>query len=220
MAFNKNDDKMKKVFFLEDERLTPIVQEIIASCQETNETIQLQLNIKGYENRKDPKMTKDIVFPYLMRRDPSCCIIGNETIKPIAAQLNVPFVLSSDYEGKAKEDEREKIITKYKYFILCADYQKSFNLREILKKKRTHFICPAADKLPELYQSLLNTYRLKVRDWFALSFPVGHCQMPADHIVENIKYGVQFVADNLKKGPQNLKDCYLKRTTGSNFKVY
>ncbi|KAI5168685.1 large subunit ribosomal protein L10Ae [Pancytospora epiphaga] len=220
MVFAKSDDKMKKVFFLEDERLMPIVKEIVSSVQETNESVQLQLNIKGYENRKDPKMTKDIVFPHVMRRDPSCAIIGNETIKPIAERLNVPFVLSSDYEGKAKEADREKIITKYKYFILCADYQKSFNLREILKKKRTHFMCPVAEKLPELYENLLNTYRLKVKDWFALSFPVGHCSMPVEHIVENIKYGVQFLADNLKKGPQNIKNCYLKRTTGPNIKVY
>lgn len=220
MAFNKNDEKMKKVFFLENERLAPIVQDIVASCQESNETIQLQLNIKGYENRKDPKMTKDIVFPYVMRRSPSVCIIGNESVKGIAEKMNVPFLLTTDYEGKAKEQAREKIIVMYKYFILCQDYQKAFNLREILKKKRSHFMCPDASKLPEVYENLLVTYRLKVRDWFAISFPVGHCQMPVDHIVENIKHGVQFVADNLKKGPQNLKDCYLKRTTGANVKVY
>lgn len=220
MALNKNDEKMKKVFFLEDERLMPVVNEIVTSRAEGNETIQLQLNVKGYDNRKDPKMTKDIVFPYLMRRDPSCCIIGNETIAPIAAELNVPFVLAANYEGKTREAAREKLIGKYKYFVLCADYQKAFNLREILKKKKSHFMCPVADKLPELYNNLLNTYRLKVRDWFSLSFPVGHCEMSPEHIVENIKYGVQFVADNLKKGPQSLKDCYLKRTTGKNVKIY
>ena len=219
MAFGKNEDKMKKVYFLEDDRLTPVVRDIVSSCADNNETVQLQLNIKGYENRKDPKMTKDIVFPHLMRRDPSVCIIGNESIKVIAEEMNVPFVLATDYEGKPKELEREKIIKTYKYFILCQDYQKGFNLREILKKKRMHFMCPDSTKLQELYQSLLNTYRLKVKDWFALSFPVGHCQMPVEHIVENIKYGVQFVADNLKKGPQNIKDCFLKRTTGTNIKI-
>lgn len=219
MAFNKKEDQMRKVYFLEDERLMPIVNEMLSTCPEANETVQLQLNIKGYENRKDPKMTKDIVFPYVMRRDPSCIIIGNDTIQPIAEKLNVPFILSSEYEGKAKEPERDKIIKMYKYFILAADYQKSFNIRDIIKKKKTHFMCPDSTKLPEMYAGLLNTYRLKVKDWFALSFPVGHCKMPAEQIVENIKCGVQFVADNLKKGPQNIKDCYIKRTTGTNLKV-
>lgn len=219
MVFGKKEDKLKQVYFLEDERLTPLVNQILESCGEKNETIQLQLNIKGYENRKDPKMTRDIVFPYIMRRDPSICVIGNDSVKPVAEKLNLPFVLASEYEGKAKEGEREKLIKKYKYYVLCQDYQKGFNLREILKKKKTHFMCPDASKLPELYDSLLTTYRLKVRDWFALSFPVGHCQMPVNQITENIKHGVQFIADNLKKGPQNIKDCFIKRTSGNNIKV-
>ena len=81
-------------------------------------------------------------------------------------------------------------------------------------------MCPQADKLAEMYASVLKLYRLKIRDWFAISFPVGHCQMPVYEVVENIKYSVQFIADNLKKGPQNLKDCFLKRTTGKIVKVY
>ncbi|KAI4291640.1 large subunit ribosomal protein L10Ae [Pancytospora philotis] len=219
MAFSKKEDKMKKVYFLENDKLTPIIQEIVTSCADKNESVQLQLNIKGYENRKDPKMTKDIVFPYTMRRDPSCVIIGNADVGAVAEKLGVPFINSADYEGKAKEEEKEKLITSYKYFVLCTDYQKSFNIRDIIKKKRTHFMCPALDKLPELYESLLVTYRLKVKDWFALSFPVGHCAMPVEQIVENIKVGVQFVSDNLKKGPQNIKDCFIKRTTGPILKV-
>lgn len=220
MANPKLEEKLKKVYFLEEEAIPKTVSDIIESCGEKNETIQLQLNIKGYENRKDPKMTKDIVFPYIMRRDPSVCIIGNAAAQPIAEQMDVPFALVSSYEAKSLVKEREELIGKYKYFILCPEYQKAFNLRDILKKKKTHFMCQDVSKLPELYESILRTYRLKVKDWFSLSFPVGHCKMSASEIVENIKYGVQFLADNLKKGPQNIKDCFLKRTTGANIKVY
>jgi len=220
MANPKLEEKLKKVYFLEEEAIPKTVSDIIESCGEKNETIQLQLNIKGYENRKDPKMTKDIVFPYIMRRDPSVCIIGNAAAQPIAEQMDVPFALVSSYEAKSLVKEREDLIGKYKYFILCPEYQKAFNLRDILKKKKTHFMCQDVSKLPELYENILRTYRLKVKDWFSLSFPVGHCKMPASEIVENIKHGVQFLADNLKKGPQNIKDCFLKRTTGANIKVY
>lgn len=220
MANPKLEEKLKKVYFLEETIVPETVKQIVESCSDKNETIQLQLNIKGYENRKDPKMTKDIAFPNIMRRDPSICVIGNATAQPIAEQLNIPFALVSNYEAKSLTRERDDLISQYKYFILCPDYQKAFNLRDILKKKKTHFMCQDVSKLKEIYDSCLKTYRLKVKDWFSLSFPVGHCQMTVDEIVENIKFGVQFLADNLKKGPQNIKDCYLKRTTGSNVKIY
>jgi large subunit ribosomal protein L10Ae len=220
MAKVNLEEKLKKVSFIDEPIIPETIKQIVESSSDKNETIQLQINIKGYENRKDPKMTKDISFPHIMRKDPSICIIGNANAQPIAEQLNVPFALVSNYEAKSLTKERDDLITSYKYFILCPDYNKAFNLRDILKKKRTHFMCQDLSKLEEIYNSCLKTYRLKVKDWFSLSFPVGHCQMPQDQIIENIKFGVQFLADNLKKGPQNIKDCYLKRTTGSNIKVY
>lgn len=220
MAKVNLEDKLKKVTFIEESIIPETVKQIIDSCTDKNETIQLQINIKGYENRKDPKMTKDIAFPHIMRKDPSICIIGNASAQAIAEQLKIPFALVSNYEAKSLAKERDELISSYKYFILCPDYNKAFNLRDILKKKRTHFMCQDLSKLEELYFSCLKTYRLKVKDWFSLSFPVGHCQMTQDQIIENIKFGVQFLADNLKKGPQNIKDCYLKRTTGGNIKVY
>ncbi|KAM0681323.1 60S ribosomal protein L10A [Glugoides intestinalis] len=220
MANLKLEEKLRKVRFTEESNVPEVVNQIIETCTDKNETIQLQINIKGYENRKDPKMTKDIVFPNIMRRDPSICVIGNAAAQEVAEKHKIPFALVSNFEAKALVRERDDLISKYKYFILCQDYQKAFNLRDILKKKRSHFMCQDVSKLNEIYETCLKTYRLKIRDWFALSFPVGHCQMPAEQIVENIKYGVQFLSDNLKKGPQNIKDCFLKRTTGANIKIY
>lgn len=220
MANVKLEDKLKKVNFLDDEIVPKAIEDIISSCGEKNESIQLQISIKGYENRKDPKMTKDIVFPNIMRRDPSVCIIGNSTVQLIAEELGIPFANISSYEAKSLIKERNDLISSYKYFILCPDYQKAFNLRDILRKKKTHFMCQDINKLSEVYASVLKTYRIKVKDWFALSFPVGHCKMHAEQILENVKFGVQFLVDNLKKGPQNIKGCYLKRTLGSNTKIY
>ncbi len=219
MAFTKKDDVLKKVYFLTDEKLVPAITEIKKSVGETNETIQVQLNIKGYENRKDPKMTRDIVFPYKMRRDPRIVIIGNENVQPIAEKLGCPFLLASEYAGKDKEKMRELAIKKYKYIMLCQDFNKGFVLREILKKKKLHFLCPELSKIESTYNNLLYLYRLKVRDWYALSFPIGHCEMEVSELVENAKYGIQFLADNLKKGAQNIKDCFIKRTTGPIHKI-
>lgn len=220
MAKVNLEDKMKKVAFVDESNVVDAVKQIIESAADKNETVQLQINIKGYENRKDPKMTKDILFPHIMRKDPSICIIGNATAQPIAEALNIPFALVSNFEAKTLAKERDELISSYKYFILCPDYNKAFNLRDILKKKKTHFMCQDLSKLEETYAACLKTYRLKIRDWFSLSFPVGHCLMTQEQILENIKFGVQFLADNLKKGPQNIKDCFLKRTTGANIKVY
>ena len=165
-------------------------------------------------------MTKDIVYPHIMRKDISCVVIGDATVQPFAEQLGIPFALVSNYEAKSASREKEDLIDQYKYFILGASYQKAFNLRDILKKKKTHFMLTKPDQLSELYAAVLKTYRLKIKDWNTISFPVGFSSMPVSNIVDNIRHAIQFVADNLKKGPQNLKDCFLKRTTGANVKVY
>lgn len=218
-AFGKNEDKMKKVYFVEEDRLVPRIENILSTRGEDNESVQVQINTKGYENRKDPKITVDIVFPHPMRKNISACVIGNESAKAHAEGAGLPFINALEFEGKPKEVAREKAIKPYKYFILAQDYQKGFNLREILKKRKTHFMCPDITKLPELRDSLLHTYRLKVRDWCAFGFPAGHCDLSANQIAENIKHGVQTIADRLKKGPQNIKDCFVKRTTGQREKL-
>jgi len=220
MAGQTLDDKLRKVSFLNETSVKEIIGSIVTSCKDKNETFQVQLNLKGYENRKDPKMTKDIVFPHVMRRDPYVLVIGNESVRPVAEGLNVPFALSADFEGPTKEKARSDLIKKFKYLILCQDYQKAFNLRDILKKKKTHFMCPVASNLPEVYGNVLVTYRLKIRDWNTISFPIGHCQMDVDTIYENAHHGITFVADQLKKGAQNIKNCFFKRTTGEVIKIY
>lgn len=220
MAQESLDEKLRKVNFTEASRLTPLVEKVIQTGQEDNETVQVLINIKGYENRKDPKMTKDIVFPHIMRKDPSIVAIGGEACRSTCESLGIPFINSAEYIGPAKETERKHQIKKYKYFILCPEYQTGFNLREILKRRRSHFMCSSVDKIGDLYRDLLRTYRMKIRDWYSVSFPVGHCHMQPEQIVENIQYGMQILADNLKKGSQNIKECFIKKTHGECLKFY
>ena len=220
MAGNKLDDKMKIVPFLTDDALTPLVESILAEAKQDNdkvETVQVQIATKGYENRKDPKMTKELKFPYHMRLKPLCCAIGDLKAKAVADAHGIPFALYPEYEGKSAEAvaKRKKFIKKYKYFILCNGYNKAFNLKEILMKRKTHFMCPDETKLVETFELCKYTYKLKIKDWFSVSFPVGHTGMPAAEIVENLKFGIQYLADNLKKGPLNIKEAYVKRTSGS-----
>lgn len=221
MTFKKKDDSVKKVHFLTEAKIKPIIESILESAEGTHETVQVQISIKGYENRKDPKMTKDIYFPYRMRRDADMVIIGNEKVGEIAKSINCPFLLATEFIGNDEETKkkRELSIKTYKYILLSEEYNKGFVLREILKKRKLHFLCPDANKLPTLYKDLLNMYRLKVRDWFSLSFPIGHSQMNPDELVSNAMVGIQTLADSLKKGPQNIKECFIKRTTGSPLKI-
>lgn len=225
MAGNKLDDKMKIVSFLGNETLDPVVESILADAQANDnkiESIQIQIATKGYENRKDPKMTKEIKFPYHMRLKPGTCAIGDANAKEIADAHNIPFALITEYEGTTPDmvKKREKFMKGFSYFILCPGYNKAFNLKEILMKKKTHFMCNDNQKLPEVFDACRFTYKLKIKDWYSVSFPVGHTGQTKEQIVDNLKYGIQFLADNLKKGPLNIKDCYIKRTTGQKIKLH
>ncbi|KAL6120818.1 hypothetical protein NUSPORA_02382 [Nucleospora cyclopteri] len=220
---SKIDDKMKMVSFITDENLLPVVEQILASVEEgKEESIQVQIATKGYENRKDPKMTKEIKFPYQMRKNMDTCAIGDENAKRIAEEQNIPFANIAEFEGKSddKKKQREKFLKNYSYYICCPNYNKAFNLKEILMKKKTHFMCNSIEQLASVYDSCKYTYKLRIKDWHSISFPVGFTGLTKEQIVENIKYAIQFLADNLKKGPMNIKDCYIKRTTGERIKIH
>lgn len=219
MAVNKLDDKMKIVPFLTDEKLVPVVESILADAKANGdklETIQIQIATKGYENRKDPKMTKEIKFPNHMRLKADTCAIGEPSAKEFADQNTIPFAAVPDFHGTSAEiqKKREKFMKRFSYFILCPGYNKAFNLKEILMKKKTHFMCSDEKKLGEVFEQCKYTYKLKIKDWHSVSFPCGHTGLTKEQIIENIKHGIQFLADNLKKGPMNIKQCYIKRTTG------
>lgn len=218
----KIDDKLKIVSFLTDDILRPAVQQIKVDAGDKLESIQIQIATKGYENRKDPKMTKEIKFPYHMRLKPDTCAIGDQRAKEIADANNIPFALITDFEGNTPEKikQRAKFMKNFSYFICCPGYNKAFNLKEILMKKKTHFMCNSIEQLPNVYDSCRYIYKLKVKDWHSLSFPVGHTGLTEDQIVDNLKSSIQFLADNLKKGPLNIKDCYIKRTTGKKIQLY
>ncbi len=190
MAQKKLDDKLKIVSFLTDDQLVPIVDKLFESVPEgKHETFQVQINTKGYENRKDPKMTKEVKFPNIMRKNPDVCCIGDDSIREAAEKLGLPFALTAEYEGKGEEKVkmRKKFIKKYSYFLTSAKFYRAFPLQEIMRKKKVHFVYQNAADLPNVYEKCLYTYKLRIRDWNSISFPAGHSNLTKEEVVDKFK---------------------------------
>merc|ERR1712098_536426 len=113
-------------------------------------------------------MTKEIKFPYQMRKNMDTCAIGDEKVKQIAEANGIPFAFINEFEGKSEEKkrQREKFLKKYSYYICCPGYNKAFSLKEILMKKKTHFMCSNSESLPQVYNECKFTYKLKIKDCY------------------------------------------------------
>ncbi|ORD94404.1 RL1 [Hepatospora eriocheir] len=87
-------------------------------------------------------------------------------------------------------------------------------------KKKTTFTCQNVDQFSTLYERLLKTYKLRVKDWYSVAFPAGHTGLTNDQIKDNLKESIQFISGKFKKGAANIKHCFIKRAHGETVKLY
>lgn len=201
----------EQIMFLDRERVVPIIERIKkGEDPEKTATVQIQINLKGYDPKKDNKISKDIVLPYKVRRADKIIVIADEQRAQTCRDAGIPFATVEELSGEDKKSKRDMLFKENKYFILCPGYNKVYQLKNILRRGKTPYILKNEDKLEDVFETARRSYKLRVKDFAVTSFPVGHTGMDADEVYENIKSGMNMLVGYLKKGVQNLKGVMIK----------
>ena len=76
------------------------------------------------------------------------------------------------------------------------------------------------DKVKSLQNTVSFQLKFKTNGPMCLSAPVGHVDMDAKQIEENVTAAINFVLTLMKKGWQNVKKIHIKSTMGQSHTIY
>lgn len=211
----------QQLAFLDPKRIISVIDRLKENEDpEKIATVQIQVNLKGYDPRKDNKLSKDMAFPYKVRRLDKIIVIADEAHIKACVDADLPHVSIEEISGDNKKAKRDAVLKGNKYFILCSGYNKVFQLKNILRCGKTPYILKNDDDIKAVFEAAKKSYKLRIKDFAVTSFPVGHTGMESDHIYENIKTGMGLLISYLKKGTQNLKGVMIKTNQKSPVTLY
>ena len=215
----KNDEQ-NELLFLEKTRIERFLNEIKNENAEFTDTIQVQVNLKGLDPRRDNKITKDISMPHKARNLAKTIVLADKDTAKVCQEKNIPYYLIDDLMQDKMMNEKKKIFKQNKYFILCKGSNKIFQTKVFLRAGKIPYVLKDDDKVENIFQNALKTYRLRVKDMSVTSFPIGDTKMNNEDLYENLKHGMSVVTAALKKGEENIKNVFLKGAQKAPKQVY
>lgn len=215
----KNDEQ-NELLFLEKTRIERFLDEIKNENVDYTDTIQVQVNLKGLDPRRDNKITKDISMPHKARNLAKTIVLADKDTAQICQEKSIPYFLIDDLMQDKMMNEKKKIFKQNKYFILCKGSNKIFQTKVFLRAGKIPYVLKDDDKVENVFQNALKTYRLRVKDMAVTSFPIGDTKMSNEELYENLKHGMSVVTAALKKGEENIKNVFLKGAQKAPKQVY
>jgi large subunit ribosomal protein L1 len=199
-----------------------------------DESIDFIINLKDI-NLNDPKqrIDKEIVLPFniITKEKPSICVIASDEILLEAKNLGLDTL---DSEGLVKMNNEEKkykkkFVKKYDFFVV------EDKLMPNLARYLARFLGPLG-KMPKPFPSgygiisnpddvkvamdrYLKVIRVQLKKQPQIQVKVGKKSMNIEHVFENMKTIVDYIADQMPHKYNNIKSMFLKTTMGHPIRV-
>lgn len=204
------------------------VNAILAASKEKQrkfvETVELQIGLKNYDPQKDKRFSGTVRLRTIPRPRYRVCILGDQQHCDEAAANNLPFM---DAEALKKLNKNKKLVKK-----LAKQYD-AFLASESLIKQIPRLLGPGlnkAGKFPTLLthnenmvakvDEVKGTIKFQMKKVLCLATAIGHVDMTAEELAQNINLAVNFLVSLLKKNWQNVKSLHIKTTMGQPQRLY
>lgn len=199
------------------EKLESICATAAEDARRKEETVEVQVCLKGYDLKRDKKFDGSVVLPFRKRKNERVLVVGDRDLEEMAREAGLPFVLFDDVAGKTKEKKtmKKKLAARNHSVITTSTFHKHFEIA-FFNRKRTPFYIfdPNRGDLKNFHDEVLRTVKFKLRQTNVVSFPAGTLEMSPTEISQNIRAGLEFLFTLLKKGAQNIDTIFLKTTQG------
>ncbi|MFX0006097.1 MAG: hypothetical protein ACFFAV_05120 [Candidatus Hermodarchaeota archaeon] len=199
-----------------------------------DESIDLIINIKDV-NLNDPKnrIDKEIILSndIIVNDKPNICVIASDEILLEAKKLGIDTIDSDGLVNLNNEEKKikKKFAKKYEFFIVedkmmrdVARYLARFlgPVGKIPKPFPTGYgIISSPDELRVAYERYKKIIRIQMKKQPIIFAKIGKKSMNSEHLFENMKTVVNFIADQMPHRFNNFKSMYLKSTMGTPVKV-
>jgi len=188
------------------------------------ETIELQIMLKGYDSTKDKRFSGTVKLPFIPRPNMKICVIADAKHIDVCQQEQIPF---KSVEDLKKLNKNKKLVKK-----LAASFD-AFLASQALIKQIPRILGPGlnkAGKFPGLLShddsmtakvnDIKQTVKFQMKKVLTLGVAIGHVNMDKDDIALNAITSVNFLVSLLKKNWQNVKSLNIKSTMGPPQRLY
>lgn len=188
------------------------------------ETVELQVGLKNYDPQKDKRFSGTVKMKHIPRPRFKVCVLGDQQHCDEAAANGMD---AKDAEALKKLNKNKKLVKK-----LAKSYD-AFLASESLIKQIPRLLGPGlnkAGKFPTLLTHNENmvakvdevkaTIKFQMKKVLCLAVAIGHVNMSADELAQNINLGINFLVSLLKKNWQNIKSLHIKSTMGPPIRLY
>jgi len=201
-----------------NEKVQNVLDASAAKKRKFNETIELQIMLKGYDSTKDKRFSGTVKLPHIPRPKMKICVIADAKHIDVCQQEGIPF---KSVEELKKLNKNKKLVKK-----LAAEFD-AFLASQALIKQIPRILGPGlnkAGKFPGLLthddsmvgkvNDIKQTIKFQMKKVLTLGVAVGHVEMDHGDIVVNTVTAVNFLVSLLKKNWQNVKSLNIKSTMG------
>ncbi|MFX0021743.1 MAG: hypothetical protein ACFE9S_05420 [Candidatus Hermodarchaeota archaeon] len=199
-----------------------------------DESLDLIINIKDV-NLNDPKnrIDKEIILSndIITNDKPNICVIASDEILLEAKKLGIDTIDSDGLVSLNNEEKKskKKFAKKYDFFVVedkmmrdVARYLARFlgPVGKMPKPFPTGYgIISSPDDLRAAYERYKKIIRIQMKKQPIIFAKIGKKSMNIEHLFENMKTVVNFIADQMPHRFNNFKSMYLKSTMGTPVKI-
>lgn len=210
---------------------TKISSLISSVTTEKPHTYEVQLTIKNYDFKKDIRFDSNCVLPHEKRKIEKILILADKQLEAECVRLNIPaysptesisYVTYEDITGTNKDRKKfkKKLAQTHHSLVALPTFNKAFEMRIVASKGIPIFTIKTPGELSGLLNDLKKTVKFKLKKCHNMFFPVGHMDMTADEVTENVVTGLSALVGLLKKGMQNVQSVHLKSTRSKAVRLY
>ncbi|KXB04474.1 50S ribosomal protein L1 [candidate division MSBL1 archaeon SCGC-AAA382A03] len=207
------------------------IQEALQKAREKStdrnftQTFDLSISVKGLDlSNPENRINEEIILPHGTGKAQKVAIFADGELAEKARKGGADKVFSKDELEELGDDstEAKKIAEEYGSFLAQADLMPVVGkeLGSVLgpRGKMPQAVTPTEDP-SDLIKESRSTVRISVRENPVANLPVGKEDMPDDQIIENIQTVLDFLVEQLPKGPRQIKSITLKTTMGKPVKL-
>ena len=195
------------------------------------ETVELQISLKNYDPSKDKRFNGSIRLRHPTRPKLTVCVLGDEKHCQEARELgaldgyNVEAKTEDDLKKLNKNKKLVKRTLAKKYDIFLASQKLSKKVPRIVgpglnRAGKMPIPVPESDSIQPKVDELVSTVKFQMKKVLCLNAAIGHVDLSAEELRQNVTLAINFLVSLLKKNWQNVKALYIKSTMGPAFQIY
>lgn len=178
----------------------------VAKQYKFTETIELQVGLKNYDPKKDPRFNQPLVLPLMPKTNTRILVLADAADCNRCQQDNVEYhafdTLAQTFD-KNKPGPIKRWAKKYD-IILCSKSQIK-NIVKVLgptltKINRQPLPLEPTDNLKVKLDEMKRTIRIQFKKVLGLNWPIGMATDKSEDVTRNCMMAINTLVDNLKKG--------------------